>query len=187
MQAEIPCPEPVRLADNCLVMGFIGRDGWAAPQLREAVPNMSQRARRTAYVSVVLLMRAMYTICRLVHADLSEYNLLYWKRRVFVIDLGQAVEVNHPKAAEFLLRDAEHVTSFFAKKCGLSRLAPPEALVALIAAPSEDGLGADSDFTPEQLKLRTLASNFGPWASPGTAAALADLLTNDFDIEFVRS
>ena len=48
--------------------------------------------------------QAMYSKCKLVHADLSEYNILYWGRKIQVIDLGQAVEITHPSAADFLLR-----------------------------------------------------------------------------------
>lgn len=32
---------------------------------------------QTLYAEVVRLMRRMYRECRLVHADLSEYNMLY--------------------------------------------------------------------------------------------------------------
>lgn len=37
-------------------------------------------------------MRRMYAECGLVHADLSKYNLLWYKGRVFVIDVSQSVE-----------------------------------------------------------------------------------------------
>ena len=51
----------------------------------------------------------MYQKCGLVHADLSEYNMLWHKDKVYFIDVGQSVEKMHPKAEEFLLRDCENV------------------------------------------------------------------------------
>jgi len=58
----------------------------------------------------------MYQRCRLVHADLSEYNLLYYKDEVWVIDVSQAVEHDHPMALDFLRRDCSIMQEFFLKK-----------------------------------------------------------------------
>jgi RIO kinase 1 len=81
-------------------MDFIGKDGVAAPRLKDAGLSGSKLA--TAYTEVVYLMRGMYMGCRLVHADLSEYNMLYWHGRVMLIDVSQSVETDHPRALEFL-------------------------------------------------------------------------------------
>jgi len=51
-----------------------------------------------------------------VHADLSEYNLLYFKGLVYVIDVGQSVEYDHPMSLDFLRRDLGVVNDFFSKK-----------------------------------------------------------------------
>ena len=50
------------------------------------------------------------------HADLSEYNLLYHRDEVWVIDVSQAVEHDHPMALDFLRRDCSIVQEFFQKK-----------------------------------------------------------------------
>ena len=55
-------------------------------------------------------------MCRLVHADFSEYNLLYFKEEVYVIDVSQSVEHDHPMALEFLRRDCSNINEFFKKK-----------------------------------------------------------------------
>jgi RIO kinase 1 len=47
---------------------------------------------------------------------LSEYNLLYHDEKVFVIDVGQAVENDSPNALEFLRRDCHIINEFFKKK-----------------------------------------------------------------------
>jgi hypothetical protein len=81
-------------------MDFIGKDGIAAPRLKDAGLVGSKLAE--AYSEVVYLMRGMFIGCRLVHADLSEYNMLYWQGHVMLIDVSQSVETDHPRALEFL-------------------------------------------------------------------------------------
>ena len=63
-----------------------------------------------------MIVRRLYQRCKLVHADLSEYNLLYHRDEVWVIDVSQAVEHDHPMALDFLRRDCSIVQEFFQKK-----------------------------------------------------------------------
>lgn len=71
--AGLPVPPPLLLRMHVLLMDFIGRDGVAAPRLKDA--GLSPSKAVGAYGQVVRLMRRMYQQCRLVHADLSEYNM----------------------------------------------------------------------------------------------------------------
>lgn len=61
-------------------------------------------------------MRILYQECRLIHADLSEYNMLYWEDKVYIIDVSQSVEHDHPHALDFLRRDIFNINEFFRKK-----------------------------------------------------------------------
>jgi len=63
-------------------------------------------------------MRTMFQQCRLVHADLSEYNMLYHpkEKRVYIIDVSQSVEHEHPYAMDFLRMDCNNVNRFFKSK-----------------------------------------------------------------------
>lgn len=45
------------------------------------------------HCQVVRNMRTLYHVCHLVHADLSEYNMLYFDKRVYVIDVSQSVSL----------------------------------------------------------------------------------------------
>ena len=55
-------------------------------------------------------MKKMYRECMLIHGDLSEYNLLWHDDTVYVIDVSQSVDREHPHAHEFLLRDCKNIT-----------------------------------------------------------------------------
>jgi RIO kinase 1 len=51
----------------------------AAPRLRDA--DLPGPRLREAYTELILIVRTLYQTCRLVHADLSEYNILVHKVR----------------------------------------------------------------------------------------------------------
>ena len=71
--AGIPVPAPLLLRMHVLVMDFLGRNGIAAPRLKDA--NLSPSQASATYLEVARLMRRMFQQCKLVHADLSEYNM----------------------------------------------------------------------------------------------------------------
>lgn len=107
-------PEPILLRSHVLVMDFIGKDGWPAPLLKDA--EISQSKSREVYREVIVLMWKMYNKCKLVHADLSEFNMLYQNGNVYIIDVSQSVEHDHPHALDFLRKDCTNVTEYFRKK-----------------------------------------------------------------------
>ena len=111
--AGIPSPRPQLLRSHVLVMEFLGQDGWPAPRLKDA--NISVSKARELYRQVLLNVRKMYHDCKLVHGDLSEYNMLYHQGEAFIIDVSQSVEHDHPHALEFLRKDLCNVTEFFRK------------------------------------------------------------------------
>ncbi|KLU90259.1 serine/threonine-protein kinase RIO1 [Magnaporthiopsis poae ATCC 64411] len=144
--AGIPCPEPIRLKLHVLVMSFLGdRKGWAYPRLRDAhlddeqhpattTEDAADRRWRALYIQLLGLMRRMYQVCRLVHADLSEYNILYHKDRLYIIDVSQSVEHDHPRSLEFLRMDIKNVGDFFRRRHGVDTLAD-RAVFNFITAP----------------------------------------------------
>ncbi|XP_063075155.1 serine/threonine-protein kinase RIO1 [Engraulis encrasicolus] len=111
--AEIPSPEPIMLRSHVLVMDFIGKDDMPAPLLKNAV--LSESKARELYLQVIQNMRRMYQEARLVHADLSEFNMLYHNGDAYIIDVSQSVEHDHPHALEFLRKDCSNVNDYFQK------------------------------------------------------------------------
>lgn len=113
-KAEIPCPEVVLLRKHILVMSFIGKDHVPAPKLKDVA--LSSEDMKKAFYQVLYLMQQLYQECNLVHADLSEYNMLWHEGKVWLIDVSQSVEPTHPHGLEFLFRDCRNVSTFFQKR-----------------------------------------------------------------------
>ena len=108
MEGTIVCPVGLLVKSNILVMDFIGKDMNNAPRLKDAAVKGIERWSEI-YLEVVKIMRVLYQECKLIHADLSEYNMLYYEDTVYVIDVSQSVEHDHPHALEFLRRDIANV------------------------------------------------------------------------------
>ncbi|KAK7340232.1 hypothetical protein VNO77_20930 [Canavalia gladiata] len=111
--AGLRCPTPYLLRLHVLVMEFIGKSGWAAPRLKDAALSLDKL--REGYVEIILAMRTLYQKCKLVHGDLSEYNILYFEGHLYIIDVSQAVDPEHPHALDFLREDCVHISDFFKK------------------------------------------------------------------------
>ena len=111
----IPCPEPVILRSHVLVMQFIGQNGFPASLLKDA--NISESKARELYLQCVCIVRDLFWKAKLVHADLSEFNILYniASDEMFVIDVSQSVEHDHPCALLFLRKDCTNINAFFRK------------------------------------------------------------------------
>lgn len=131
-QGGVRAPRPILYGGHMLLMEFLGSDGWAAPKLKDA--TLTESKARMLYRECIEIMWKMYNKCRLVHADLSEYNMLYHNGSVVVIDVSQAVDRDHCNAMEFLRNDCSNITAFFKKhKVGVMSL---QALFDFITDPT---------------------------------------------------
>jgi len=104
---------------HVLVMEFLGdKRGYAYPRLRDArfAGDDIDQQWRNLYIQLLGIMRRLYQVCKLVHADLSEYNILYNDNRLYIIDVSQSVEHDHPRALEFLRMDIKNVGDFFRRQ-----------------------------------------------------------------------
>ncbi|KAL9576484.1 MAG: hypothetical protein Q9212_007057 [Teloschistes hypoglaucus] len=142
--AGIPCPEPIHLRLHVLVMGFLGdRKGTPAPRLKDVELTGSDIEERwkQLYVQLLGYMRILYQNCHLVHADLSEYNILYHQHKLWLIDVSQSVEHDHPRSLEFLRMDIKNITDFFDRK-GVDTLAEKTIFSFVTSAQGSQDLDA---------------------------------------------
>jgi RIO kinase 1 len=149
--AKIPCPEPIYLKNHVLIMEFLGdRKGYPAPRLKDVEFESEEASQRwtETYRTTLGYMRRMYQECKLVHADLSEYNMLWYENTPYFIDVSQSVEHDHPRSLEFLRMDIKNVTDFFRKQ-GVDTLSERKTY-AFITNP--DG-SAELDDMPKLLEL----------------------------------
>ncbi len=110
-EAGIPVPEPLVWDRNILIMSFLGEDQTPFPQLRSVDIEDPQQT----YESIIGMIKTLYTKAELVHGDLSEFNILYHDHP-YLIDMGQSVTRDHPRAHQFLMRDIRNVNRFFKKR-----------------------------------------------------------------------
>ena len=118
MQCRANSPQPIAFRENVLVMEFIGENGNASPILKER--GMMENEVGDFYRQVIEFIANAFFSKNLIHADLSEFNILVKGERLFFIDVGQAVLNSHPKAQEFFERDCMNVAKYFSKH-GLER------------------------------------------------------------------
>uniref|UniRef100_A0A7S3JYC4 Serine/threonine-protein kinase RIO1 n=1 Tax=Aureoumbra lagunensis TaxID=44058 RepID=A0A7S3JYC4_9STRA len=149
----IPAPMPILVRGNVLVMEFLGTiDGWPSPRLKDA--DLTGRRLRQAYWQICKIMRTMFQNCNLVHGDLSEYNLLWHDHQLFVIDVSQSVESDHPMALDFLRTDCKNITDFFGDKGRHTELEPLSVRELFEFITFEHHLEEDLDTTLERYMVQ---------------------------------
>ncbi|HEX5038943.1 MAG TPA: RIO1 family regulatory kinase/ATPase, partial [Candidatus Limnocylindria bacterium] len=110
-QAGASVPYPVEQSELGLLMEFIGDEGQAAPKLVHA--RLSTDDLASAWHQLQASLVAL-TMAGLVHADLSPYNVLWWRGHLVIIDLPQAVEfTTNTDAFDLLHRDVANVGEWF--------------------------------------------------------------------------
>jgi len=143
-RSRVPVPTPLHCTENIIFMRFMGNNGWPAPQIREIEMRNGSKKWDVLYSQCMEAIRRLFVGARLVHGDLSEYNILVapsfqvenaissvedkeMDLQVVLIDFGQAVEIRHPEAQSFLERDLARVRTFFDKQ-GTKTLTMQESL-----------------------------------------------------------
>ncbi len=106
--AGVRAPVPFGHFRNVLVMEFIGSAEGAAPRLRDALVDDPA----ALYEDLVREIGRMVRTAKLVHGDLSPYNVLHFEGRVVLIDVAQAVASDHPQARALLERDIVNFARF---------------------------------------------------------------------------
>ena len=110
--AGVRAPQPYGHFRNVLVMEFIGSsDGQAAPRLIDT-PVDDPAA---LYEDLVHQVGRMARVAKLVHGDLSPYNVLIQDGLVVLIDVAQAISSDHPEARRLMERDVQNFAKYLGR------------------------------------------------------------------------
>jgi RIO kinase 2 len=108
-RARVPVPKPISQNRHLVAMGmFEGSELSRVNAILEPATTLHR---------ILLKLRILFCDARLVHGDLSEYNILMAESGKFVfIDWPQSVSTNDPGANELLTRDISNLVKFFARR-----------------------------------------------------------------------
>jgi len=105
----VAVPEPISQNRHVLVMGMI--EGAELAEYKE-IPKPKKVLKE-----ILRNVRKAYLKARVIHADLSEYNvILKPDMHILIIDWPQYVTKEHPNAQQLLTRDVKNVLRFFRRK-----------------------------------------------------------------------
>ncbi|MFB6209342.1 MAG: serine protein kinase RIO [Candidatus Nanohaloarchaea archaeon] len=109
----VSCPEAIAVQENILAMEFLGEKFSPYPKLKQVeVENPWE-----AFDQTVEGIEKLWRQEKLVHGDLSEYNILVDRRgQKYWIDFSQGVHREHPEARQLLRRDVKNVADFFERQ-----------------------------------------------------------------------
>jgi RIO kinase 2 len=106
---KVAVPEPLSQSRHVVAMGMI--EG-------AELSNWKRLARPGRILKEILRnLRKAYLKAGVIHADLSEYNvILKPDKRVLIIDWPQFVTKEHPNAEDLLKRDVQNILQYFRRK-----------------------------------------------------------------------
>lgn len=115
-EADVNVPEPYTYLKNVLLMEFLGEDEKPYPSLFEIKRELDEVVDvNELYSKIKENLKKLYHKAELVHADLSEYNIILKDEEPYFIDMGQAVLNDHPMADSYLERDLKNLLRFFSR------------------------------------------------------------------------
>ncbi len=120
-KSNVRVPKPFCVHRNILVMEFLGENGARAPLLKELndARAIDNNLAEKFFIDIVDNVYKIYWNAKLVHGDLSEYNVMIYRDLPYIIDVSQAVSIDHPNAHDFLYRDIQNIVRFFSSDIGI--------------------------------------------------------------------
>ncbi len=108
-QYGVAVPKPISQNRHVIVMGMI--EGAELIEYKE-IPKPERVLRE-----ILWNIRKAYLEAKVIHADLSEYNIILKPdMHILIIDWPQYITRNHPNAQLLLSRDVENILRFFRRK-----------------------------------------------------------------------
>ncbi|MFX1518433.1 MAG: RIO1 family regulatory kinase/ATPase [Promethearchaeota archaeon] len=105
-------PEPIGQNRHCVTMELIeGEELSNILEIEEPKAIMTE---------IIEIMKTIFQSCGIIHADLSEFNILITPDSTIIIDWPQWVNKTHPNAEAILKRDVNNILTFFEKRFEVS-------------------------------------------------------------------
>ncbi|MGC8726434.1 MAG: serine protein kinase RIO [Thermoplasmata archaeon] len=108
-QAGVFAPKPIKVIGNVLLMQYLGTRRRPAPQIKDI--EIDDSLMKQIFGDI----RNLYLKGKLVHGDLSEYNFLLHRKKAYMIDIAQALDIKDPASMILLKRDVNNMVKFFNK------------------------------------------------------------------------
>ncbi len=114
-------PTPAKQINNTIIMSFIGTEWKPAPQLRNVILENPE----DTFDEIIEQMWKMYNEAKLIHGDLSEYNILFHNGLPIFIDFPQAIDMsmremrfptNLKRNLQVMQKDLKTIGDYFAKE-----------------------------------------------------------------------
>lgn len=110
--AGVTVPEPITSSNNVLLIEFIGdEDGNPAQPVKNQPPQNPEEFFNKLLVQLKLFVNE----AKLVHGDLSNYNILNLDEEPIIIDVSQSVVLDNPISKELLERDINTLVREYTK------------------------------------------------------------------------
>ncbi len=123
---DVSIPKPVAISRHALAMELLSGD-----QLNRVILSDPQECLE------IILDEVRKTYEKgIIHADLSEFNVIVMEDDLKIIDWPQAVDINHPSAAELLERDVGNILRFFERRYRIDM--PSEDALSTVRAVSKE-------------------------------------------------
>ncbi len=107
-------PVPYTMANNAILMEFIGDEAMSAPPLSEV--DLEKSEAPSLFERVMRNLDILLSHDR-IHGDLSAYNILYWNGDITLIDFPQVVSPRiNRNAFKIFSRDVTRVCDYFIKQ-----------------------------------------------------------------------
>lgn len=109
-QAGAKVPTPYAVMENVLVMELIGNKSDVAPRLKDKKPKDAKKFSKELIQDLKVFYKAGF-----IHGDLSEFNILNFNEKPYIIDLSHGVRLDYPSAEQLLERDVINLERYFSK------------------------------------------------------------------------
>ena len=107
----VKVPKPIIMRNNVLVMEYLGDANRPAPMLKD----VRMEDPKGTFDIIISFISMMYKKAKLVHSDMSAFNILIHNDQPYLIDFGQGMLLEHPNAHDFLKRDIHNIVQYFSK------------------------------------------------------------------------